>query len=482
MTWVKTLTKRPRTKIVCTLGPATDTPETIETLIMAGMCLARLNFSHGTVEQHERSARMVREASAKLGLPVGLMVDVPGPKYRTGPTDPGVLEVQPEDYLILTSRDVVGSRQIVSIHPAGIHRDASVDGQILVDDGRIRLKVLKVEGEDLLCEAITGGRLTEGRGVVTPGKAPSLPYPGEKAMQALEFAAREQADFVALSTVTSFGEISEARQILRDRGARPFIISKIERSEAVSQFGNLLSASDGIMVARGDLGVEVPLARVPVIQKRLIREANIAGKPVITATQMLESMVNAPVPTRAEVTDVANAVFDGTDAIMLSGETSIGKYPIEAVKVMREVALEAEAALPYESILVEKRRHLEKQTDDAIAYDACQTAHQLKAGAIIAFTESGSTAGRVSKYRPEADILALTPSEVTQRRLMLSWGIIPIVTGSPSSVDDIFIQGEETAIRAGVAPGGIAVLVAGLPIGVPGGTNLLRVLTIGQGR
>jgi pyruvate kinase len=229
------------------------------------------------------------------------------------------------------------------------------------------------------------------------------------------------------------------------------------------------------------MGVEVRLAEVPVIQKRLITQANIAGKPVITATQMLESMVLSPVPTRAEVTDVANAVFDGSDAIMLSGETSIGRHPVEAVKVMAEVALEAEAALPYDAILIEKRRHLERQTDDAIAYDACQTAHQLRAGLIIAFTESGSTAGRVSKYRPQSPILALTPSELTQRRLALRWGVTPVVIKEPNSVDDVFTMGEKGALRMpGIAQGSLVVLVAGLPIGVPGGTNLLRVLTVGQ--
>ncbi|MDA1189057.1 MAG: pyruvate kinase, partial [Chloroflexi bacterium] len=286
-------------------------------------------------------------------------------------------------------------------------------------------------------------------------------------------------DYVALSTVTSYGEITEVRRILRERGAKPFIISKIERAEAVTQYEQLLYASDGIMVARGDLGVEVPLAKVPIIQKRLIRQANAAGKPVITATQMLESMINTPTPTRAEVTDVANAVFDGTDAIMLSAETSIGKHPIKAVKVMREVATEAEEALPYDTMLVEKRPHREQLTDDAIAYDACQTSYQLKADLIVAFTESGSTATRVSKYRPEAGILALTPSEETQRRLSLSWGVMPVVTPSPKTVDDIFTQGEKNASDLGIPSGSNVILVAGLPIGVSGGTNLLRVLTIG---
>ncbi|MBM3948523.1 MAG: pyruvate kinase [SAR202 cluster bacterium] len=474
--------KRPKTKIVCTLGPATASPEMVRTLIEAGMSVARLNMSHGTLEQHRSAALMVREASKAMGSPVGLMVDVPGPKYRTGPVSTGFIEVRPGDRLTLTSRAISGTPQAVGVTPPGIHRDAAVGGRVLLDDGRIELKVLHVEGDDVQCEAVTGGRLTEGRGVATPGKAPSQPVPDDKAIRAIEFAAKEQADFVALSTVTSASDVYMARQLLKDRGlVNPFIISKIERAEAIGKFQEILAASDAIMVARGDMGVEVRLAEVPVIQKRLITQSNIAGKPVITATQMLESMVLSPVPTRAEVTDVANAVFDGSDAIMLSGETSIGRHPIEAVKVMTEVALEAEAALPYDIILVEKRRQLEQQTDDAIAYDACQTAHQLRASLIIAFTESGSTAGRVSKYRPQSPVLALTPSALTQRRLSLRWGVTPVVIKEPNSVDDVFTMGEESALRMpGVVHGNLVVLVAGLPIGVPGGTNLLRVLTVGQ--
>ena len=257
------------------------------------------------------------------------------------------------------------------------------------------------------------------------------------------------------------------------------VVSKIETSEAVSHFEAILEASDGIMVARGDLGVEVPLAKVPMIQKRLIRSCNAAGKTVITATQMLESMINSPSPTRAEVTDVANAVFDGSDAIMLSGETAIGIYAVEAVRVMAEVALEAEAELPYEAMLVEKRQHLESQTDDAIAYNACQTARQIDAGLIVAFTESGSTAGRVSKYRPEAPILALTPSDRTQRALTSNWGVLPVTTEPIRNIDDFFARVQQEATKIpGVATGTQVVLVAGLPIGVPGGTNLLRVLSV----
>jgi pyruvate kinase len=343
----------------------------------------------------------------------------------------------------------------------------------------MELRVLDIQDEDVACEVVRGGRLTERRGVATPGRSPSQPFLGERARRALDFAASHQADFVALSMVTLPQDVAKAREALQARGLDACITSKIERKEALDHFDGILEASDAFMVARGDMGVEVPLSRVPVIQKDLIARSNLSGKPVITATQMLESMVRSPVPTRAEVTDVANAIFDGTDAIMLSGETSVGQYPAEAVMVMAQVATEAEAALPYERIIVEKRGQLEPQTDDAISYNACQTAYQLNASLIVAFTESGSTAGRVAKYRPMPPVLALTPSERVQRSLTLRWGVTPIVVTGINSVDDFFAVGEQKALGfPGVKPGSPVVLVAGLPIGVAGGTNLLRVLTV----
>ncbi len=471
--------QRPRTKIVCTLGPSVESAASVESLVHAGMSVARLNLSHGSPDLHTQATETIRATSKQLGVPVALMADVPGPKYRTGPTVPGVIEVEPGDGITLTSRETVGDQRFLSVSPPGIHRDADPGNRVLISDGLIQLRVKRIDGQEVVCQALTPGRITEGRGVNIPGIAPSQPFPNEAARQALAFAADHDADFVALSGVTSEADVKAAREILNERGARSAIVSKIEMAEGVTNFESILAASDGIMVARGDLGVEVRLAEVPVIQKRLIRACNSAGKVVITATQMLESMIASPSPTRAEVTDVANAVFDGSDAIMLSGETSIGKYPVEAVKVMAEVAIAAEAALPYEAMLLEKRQDQEHQTDDAIAYNACQTAHQLGAGLIVAFTESGSTAGRVSKYRPAAQILALTPSEETQRALTLNWGVLPVTTGPVRDSDDFFTRVQKEAVKvSGVSSGTLVVLVAGLPIGVPGGTNLLRVLSV----
>lgn len=474
--------ERPKTKIVCTLGPATSSQKTVRSLAESGMSIARLNLSHGTIGEHTESLRIVRKVSEDIDLPLGIMVDVPGIKYRTGPTDPGVVNLVVGDRFTLTSRDVVGSERLVSISPPGIHRDAAPDSPVLLDDGLMELRVNGIDDEEVECTVVRGGRLTEGRGVATPGRSPSQGFPHEKAVEALQFAAEHKVDFVALSTITGPHDIEAAKLVLERHGHSPLIISKIERSDAVDDFEQILAVSDAIMVARGDMGVEVQLASVPVLQKKLIALSNHAGKPVITATQMLESMIRSSVPTRAEVTDVANAIFDGTDAIMLSGETSIGQHPVEAVKVMADVALQAEAALPYEEMLAEKLAHLVRQTDDAISYDACRTARQLDASLIIAFTESGGTAARVSKYRPVAPILAMTPREEVQRRLTLAWGVIPIGAPTIGTVEDFFRMGENAAVNiCGAAQGDLVVLVAGLPIGVPGGTNLLRVLTISDG-
>jgi pyruvate kinase len=471
--------RRPKTKIICTLGPSTSTEDTIAAMVEAGMSVARLNLSHGSLDQHRESGSIVKRVSERLGIPVGIMVDVPGIKYRTGPLGTGTLNLKPGETITLTSRNVVGTKDLVSVAPAGIHRDAVPGRPVLLDDGLLELRVISVDDQDVVCEVVRGGRLTERRGVATPGSSPSRTFPDAGAIEALEFAAEQKADFVAISNVTAAEDLIAARAILDRNDLETCIVAKIERAEALENLDSILEASDSLMVARGDMGVEVRLARVPVIQKQLIARCNQAGKPAITATQMLESMVLAPVPTRAEVTDVANAVFDGTDAVMLSGETSVGQYPVEAVRMMAEIAVEAEAALPYERMIVEKRDQLESQTDDAISYDACQTAQQLGAALIVAFTESGSSAGRVSKYRPMPPILALTPSKRVQRRLTLFWGVTPVTIPTVHSVDEFFEVGEQMAAKeVGVDPGSLVVLVAGLPIGVRGSTNLLRVLTI----
>jgi pyruvate kinase len=450
-------------------------------MVEAGMNVARLNMAHGTLEDHVTAFGHVRAIAEELKQPVGIMVDVPGPKYRTGDIPSGSLSFEVGRRVTLTSRQSGTGEEdlVVPVKPAGIHRDARAGNRVLLNDGMITLEVREVQGVDVLCEALTAGRITPGRGVTTPGVEPSQPFPDAKATAAMGFAARHQADFVALSTVTTSDDVLKAREILWAMGFSGGIYSKIERARAVTNQASIIDVSDGIIVARGDLGTEIRLARVPIVQKELIGLCNELGKPVITATQMLESMISLPVPTRAEVTDVANAVFDGTDAVMLSGETSIGRYPLEAVRFMAEVSMEAEKALPYDAMLVDKRDHLEPLTDDAIAYNACQTAHHLGASLIVAFTESGGTAKRVSKYRPQTPVLALVHNERTRRSLTVTWGVQPVTTGSLERTDDFFDRAREEAVRrAGLKKGRLVVLVAGVPIGLPGGTDLLRVLTI----
>ena len=472
----------PKTKIVCTIGPASQGEEILLEMIRAGMSVARLNMSHGDINTHKRVIDRVRSLSRSMDVPVGIMVDVPGAKYRIGPLAPGAVNLGVGDTVVLTSSDIVGNQSKVGVTPPGIHHDAKLDGIVLVDDGNMEFKVIGIEDNDVRCRVIRGGRLTERRGVATPGKAPSQEFPDDKAKECLAFAAEHEADFVALSTITSSDDIKNARRILLEKGMKtPFIISKVERAEAIENIAEIVDESDALMVARGDMGVEVPLKRVPVIQKDLIRRSNRAGKPVITATQMLESMVSSSSPTRAEVTDVANAVYDGTDAVMLSGETSIGDFPVESVQFMADVAREAEVTLPYESSIQNEWRPLEAKTDDAISFAACQVADQIDAGMIVAFTESGISAGRVSRYRPRAKILALTPNKEIQRMLSLRWGVFPVIVDGVSDVEDFFLVGEQESKKIlGNRSYAQVVLVAGTPIGVPGSTNLLRVLELGK--
>lgn len=471
--------EKTKTKIVCTLGPSTNSLAQIKALVENGMSVARLNLSHGSIEDHKQSASLVRTVSKDLNQPIGIMVDIPGKKYRTGDTVPEIINIDLNSQIKLTSEDIIGSAEMLPIKPSGIHQDAKPGKIIAIADGLVKVKVLKVLGKEVICSAITPGSISKGRGVSVVGVVPTGDFLDEITDVSINFAAANDADFIAISGVGSASHVESIKEKLSHYDINPAIISKIETAEGIRQFKSILAASDGIMVARGDMGVEIELSEVPIIQKQLIRSSNIAGKPVITATQMLESMINSPSPTRAEVTDVANAVFDGSDAIMLSGETSIGKYPVEAVSMMSKVALEAEKALPYDEILLEKRKHMEHQTDDSIAYSSCQTAYQLNADLIVAFTESGSTAARVSKYRPRSTILALTPFLGTQRKLTLNWGVTPVTTLPVKDVNDFFnIVKKEVNKFPDIKGDGLVVLVAGLPIGVTGGTNMLRVMSV----
>jgi pyruvate kinase len=465
-----------RTKIVCTIGPASSSSTVIERLMRVGMNVARLNLSHGTSRGHAHVVATVRRIARRLAIPVAVLMDLPGPKYRTGPLKEGAVVLKRGARVVLTTRPVEGDAQEVPVNLPTLPRDVRAGDTVLLDDGAMQLRVEHTSATDVVCRVVVGGTLTPGRGVVVPGMRISGPFLTPQLREHLEFAMTQQPDYLALSFVSRAQDVEQVRKLVQERGADLPIISKIERGQAINHLEEILHASDGIMVARGDLGVDIPLEQLPIVQKDIIRRCNGLDKPVITATQMLESMVTAARPTRAEVTDVANAIFDGTDAVMLSAETSIGKHPVQAVAMMAKIASTTDGQLPYERILQERGLALVPQIDAAISYDACRTAHQLGAKAIIAFTQSGSTARRVSKCHPMVPILALTSSELVSRRLQLCWGVQVCQVAAPSSVDTLFDIGTELPKRLGLAKtGDLVVITAGLPLGVAGTTNLLKV-------
>jgi len=465
-----------RTKIVCTIGPATGTASVIERLIRSGMNIARLNLSHGTHDVHARYIRTVRRISQRLRMQVAILVDLPGPKYRTGRLKGGQAILKKGAQLTLTTRDIEGDAAAVPVNLPNLPQDVKIGDTVLLDDGAMQLRVLGKNGNEVKCRVTVGGVLTERRGLVVPGMRTSGSFITDALREHIAFAVQQKPDYLAISFVSSAEDIFAVMSVLREHNANIPVISKIERGQAVRDFDDILSASDGIMVARGDLGVDIPLERVPLVQKELIQKCNRVGKPVITATQMLESMVNAARPTRAEVTDVANAILDGTDATMLSAETSVGKYPVQAVRTMARIAIETEKRLSYAHLIDERSMWIERETDELISYSACHTADSLGAVAIVAFTQSGSTARRVSKYRPRVPILATTPSDVVSGKMLLYWGVYPFQVDPASSVDELFEMGAKLAKEAGLAkPGDLIVITGGVPIGVAGATNLLKV-------
>jgi pyruvate kinase len=468
-----------RTKIVCTLGPSTSSTTIIERLIKTGMNVARLNLSHGSLEEHSRYIKEVRELDDHLKSHTAILIDLPGPKYRVGNMSISFRFLKRGSKVILGTDDASEDDNTIPINFNNIYRDVKIGSPILIDDGAIRLKVVDVNNFKVTCKVITGGLLTSGRGVVLPGVRGSEPFLTPQLKEYIEFALKQHPDYLALSFVSCPDDIEQVREILKLNGSDIPLISKIERKDAVKNFERILSVSDGIMVARGDLGVEIPLKEVPLVQKEVIRKCNIAGKAVITATQMLESMINASRPTRAEVTDVANAIMDGTDAIMLSGETSVGKYPVLAVKMMNDIAEETEKNLPYKKLLDEKGGWLEHKTDELISYNACYTAFWVKASAIVAYTQSGSTARRVSKYRSKIPVLAITPDRVIAGRLVLYWGVQSFQIDNPQNADELFARGSDLTKDLGIAKSGdLIIITGGIPLGKAGSTNMLKVQEI----
>jgi pyruvate kinase len=465
-----------RTKIVCTIGPSSSSVPNITELLKAGLDVARINFSHGTNSEHARHIRMLRRIAKQLNLPLAIMQDLPGPKERTGKVKGGGVLLKAGDDFLITTRPILGDSQQVSVDLPDLPKHVKLGNTIFLGDGTIKLEITALSTTDIKCKVVTGGHLGDNKGFNVPGANLGVTSTTDEDWKHLDFGIEHQVDFVAVSFVREAEDIAKVRRFLRQKNATSMLIAKIERHEALDSLDQILEEADGIMVARGDLGIEIPIQRVPVIQKQIIQKCNRLGKPVIVATQMLESMVDSPRPTRAEVTDVANAIFDGADAVMLSEETAIGQYPIESVSMMAQVALEAEAALPYDEILANKGKYIQPKTEDAISYAACHTAHQLGAAAIVAFTSSGSTARRVAKYRPEVPILAITYSQVTKRQLALSWGVRAFKVAAATKIMDLFAQGAKVAKESGIAhDNDLVVITGGVPVGTTGGTNLLKV-------
>jgi len=463
-----------RTKIVATLGPASSKEEVLVKMVKAGLNVVRLNMSHGSHQEHRERLSLVRKVERKLKVPIPVLIDLCGPKIRIGKLRKEPLFLHRGDIVVLTTKEGKDQSKIPVNYP-NLHKEVKKGEVILLADGALRLKVKKVSGEDIICEVLVGGPLTSHKGVNLPHTKLSVPALTEKDKEDVKFAVEEGADFLALSFVRKAQDILELKSFLRELSAEIPVIAKIEKPEAVKNIDEILKVADGIMVARGDLGVELPIEKVPVIQKELIRKANRAGKPVIIATQMLKTMVDLPTPTRAEVTDIANAVLDGTDALMLSEETAVGKYPVKVIKTMARVASEAEKIYPYERYSQFPAENLQ----DSLAKSACNLTREIKVKAIVPFTRSGASAIAVSKYRPPVPIYAVTHDLQTFRRLNLNWGVYPFLTLPATTTDKIIEESMKVAKEKGIAKKGDRIIVlAGAPTGVPGTTNLLKVLTV----
>ncbi|MBS4021424.1 MAG: pyruvate kinase [Dethiobacter sp.] len=470
-----------RTKIVCTLGPASSSVEILKQLIASGMNVARLNFSHGTHEEQAVTMNAARKAAREMKSDIALMLDTKGPEIRIGSFKEKKVVLTEGDQFTLNTGKLEGSVHAVSVNYPDIVRDVEPGMKILLDDGLVVLEVLSVKESDVICRVVTGGELSGRKGVNIPGAQLNLPAVSEKDCDDIIFAIRNDFDFIAASFVRKASDILAIRAILEQHHSNILIIAKIESQEGVDNLEQILEVADGVMVARGDLGVEIPTEDVPLVQKLIISRCNSLGKPVITATQMLDSMIRNPRPTRAEASDVANAIFDGTDAVMLSGETAVGRYPIDAVRTMARIAERTETALHYAQMLESFEPPAERSVTDAISYATCYAAQELGAAAIITATQSGHTARMVSKYKPKARIIAVTPREQVARILALTWGVFPVLCRPTTSTDEMFNSAVEASLDSGyIKNGDLVIITAGVPVGVSGTTNLLRVHTVGK--
>ncbi|MDQ7821683.1 MAG: pyruvate kinase [Candidatus Eremiobacteraeota bacterium] len=468
-----------RTKIVCTLGPASASREILEEMILKGMNVARLNFSHGTHESHGQMITLIRDLSEKLGKPLAVMQDLCGPKIRLGEIAGAPVTVSSGDPFLLTEDEIVGDATKAHVSYKNLSREVHAGDRILIDDGLVEMRVEGTKQGEVACRVVVGGLLNPRKGVNFPGVKLSVPSLTEKDFDDLKFGIRSGVDLVAISFVRAARDLTPAYQVMEREGTFLPIISKIEKQEAVDDIEAILQRSYGIMVARGDMGVELPFQEVPFIQKKLIRMCRERAKPVITATQMLDSMIRNPMPTRAEVTDVANAILDGTDAVMLSGESASGKYPREAVETLARIADYTEKFLPYEHIFQEPGIKL--NAVEAVSLATCEMAEQMDAKAIIVATSSGRTARAIAKYRPRAPVIAATDERETSRRLVLSWGVFPVVIASSLGTEILIEDMCNAALATGLVKGGdLSVLTAGIPEGMKGSTNTIKLHILGH--
>ena len=469
-----------KTKMICTIGPASESPEILQQIIEAGMNVSRHNFSHGDHAEHAGRINLVKELAKKNNKQIAVMLDTKGPEIRTGKFEPKKVELQAGDnFVIYSGEEVIGDTTKCSVTYAGLAKDVVAGNIILIDDGLVGLEVQSVEGNKINCKVLNTGFVATHKGVNVPGVSIKLPALTEKDIADLKFGCEIGVNLVAASFIRKAADVLEIRRILNENGGSDIqIFSKIENQEGVDNIDSIIEASDGIMVARGDLGVEIPMEKLPAVQKLIIEKCNAAGKPVITATQMLDSMMRNPRPTRAEVSDVANAIYDGTDAIMLSGESANGDWPVLSVETMAKIAIEAEQQLNYEISTSKAKRHI-PAIAGVISRAAANAAYELKASAIITSTQSGATARRMSQCRPDCPIVAVTPNERVAKNLALSFGVYPIVAERLDSTDQLIERSEVVAKENGfVNSGDTVVIAAGVPVDQIGATNLLKISVV----
>ncbi len=465
-----------RTKIIATIGPASSSAAVIAKLIRAGMDAARLNFSHGDWNDHTRRIRLIRQEAEKAGKQIAIILDLQGPKLRVGNIKNDAVTIKRGDSITLTTKKVLGTKDLVSVTYPRLVKDLKIGNRVLLDDGRLALTVLSKSTAGLRCKVTGGGILRSHKGVNLPGTILLLPSLSRKDKADLRFGIAHDVDYVALSFVRTANDISATRRFLKAHGADIPVIAKIEKPQAIHNLDKIILASDGVMVARGDLGVEMSPEQVPLLQKRIIEACNRAEKPVITATQMLESMIENPQPTRAEASDVANAILDGTDCVMLSGETAMGKYPVQTVEVMARIAEQTEASVAPRAPNTDL-----SGPDESVAHAACRAAEEQHARAIVTFTQSGSTALMVSKHRPRMRIIAPTPFDQVARKMSLYWGVTPILLKSKRTTDDMIASVERAMLFIKLAKNhDLIVITAGVPIGVAGSTNMMKIHRIGE--